>query len=89
MALQLRLVFGHRRLFRRERVFRDRTNPFDKFYEREMLERYRFGKDDLWKISDEMLGGRTRVRQYATGWDAGHCPTLDNTPDFGLWRLPT
>ena len=57
MALQLRLVFAHRRFFRREQVFRDRTNPFDKFYEREMFERYRFGKDDLWKISDEMLGG--------------------------------
>ena len=57
MALQLRLVFAHRRLFRREQVFRDRTNPFDKFYERETLEQYRFGKDDLWKISDEMLGG--------------------------------
>ena len=57
MALQLRVVFAHRRLFRRERVFRDRMNPFDRFDEREMLERYRFGKEDLWKINDEMLGG--------------------------------
>ena len=57
MALQMRLLFAHRRLFRRERVFRDRTNPFDVFDEREMLERYRFGKDDLWIINDEMLGG--------------------------------
>ena len=35
MALPLRFVFAHRRLFCRERVFRDRTNPFDIFDERE------------------------------------------------------
>ena len=57
MALPPRLVIADRRLFRRERVFRDRMNPFDRFDEREMLERYRFGKEDLWKINDEMLGG--------------------------------
>ena len=49
--------YGHRRLHRRERVFRERTNPFDMYDEREMLDRYRFGKADLWKISAEMLGG--------------------------------
>ena len=49
--------YGHRSLHRRERVFRERTNPFDMYDEREMLDRYRFGKADLWKISAEMLGG--------------------------------
>ena len=82
MALPPRLVIADRRLFRRERVSRDRMTPFDRFDEREMLERYRFGKEDLWKINDEMLGGgrrdagggdemlgggRSRIRQYLTG----------------------
>ena len=53
---KLRFVYAHWKLFRRDRVFRDQTNPFDVYDEREMLERSRLGKTDLWKISDEMLG---------------------------------
>ena len=58
MALPPRLVIADRRLFRRERVFRDRMNPFDRFDEREMLERYRFGKED-WLVEASFLTSGT------------------------------
>ena len=48
-----RLVFQidfYERLFRRERVFRDRTMPLDIYDERELVERYRFGRAHLMLI---------------------------------------
>ena len=63
MALRLRLL--HRRLFRRERLFRDRTNPFDMYSDHDMFMRYRFGKGDLWQIcevlSDELSFANARL----------------------------
>ena len=53
--MALRLVYDEflRRLFRRERVFRDQTYPLDAYNDDQLLERYRFRRDDILWLTDE------------------------------------
>ena len=54
--MALRLVHDEeflRRLFRRERVFRHQTNPLDAYNDDQLLERYRFRRDDILWLTDE------------------------------------
>ena len=96
MALRLRLL--HRRLFRRERIFRDRTNPFDMYSDHDMFMRYRFGKGDLWQIcdvlSDELsfanarLGSTSPIIQLLLTLRILACGgfLLDTGDSFGLMK---
>ena len=98
MALQLRFVYAHRRLFHRESLFRDRTDPFDIYDERGLLDRYRFGKADLWKIGDEMLGdalefnstrlcGTPAIVQLLTSHDPPYLACVDSrSTRLRRWR---
>ena len=42
-----------RRQLRRERVFRDRTNPLDSLNDQQLLEQYRFRRNDIMWLTDE------------------------------------
>lgn len=51
--MALRLVHEvQRRQVRRERVFRDRTNPLDSLNDDQLLERYRFRRNDIFWLVD-------------------------------------
>ena len=54
--MALRLVHDDeflRRLFRRERVFRDQTNPLETYNDGQLLERYRFRRDNILWLTGE------------------------------------
>lgn len=51
MAAALQILFL-RRHFRRERVFRDRTNPLDLYNDGEMIKRYRFPRATVFELID-------------------------------------
>lgn len=42
------------RAFRRERLIRDRTNPLDIYSESELIERFRFGRQALFELIEEL-----------------------------------
>ena len=52
----LRLQQDYRRAFRRERVFRDRENPFDLYCDAELLQRYRFSRNGIQYLIDNLQG---------------------------------
>ena len=47
-------MFETRRAIRRERVFRDRTNPFDSLEDTELYSRYRFRRNELLEMVHEI-----------------------------------
>ena len=53
MATLLLLRRKNKRVLRRERVFRDRTNPFDTLYDVDLISRYRFPGRVIRKLIDE------------------------------------
>ena len=64
MALLLLAEREHRRALRRERLFRDRTNPLDTLAELEIRSRYRFTREGVFCVLEELgdvLEHRTRV----------------------------
>ncbi|XP_049432777.1 putative nuclease HARBI1 [Epinephelus fuscoguttatus] len=42
------------RAFRREKVIRDRSNPLDIYNDEELIERFRFGRRDLFELTEEL-----------------------------------
>ena len=53
MAAAFQILLA-RRQFRRERVFRDRSNPLDTYNDQEMIKRYRFPRDTVLEIIDRV-----------------------------------
>ena len=45
----------HRRNLTRNRVFRDRKNPLDKYDDGELYDKFRFRRHDILTIVDELL----------------------------------
>ena len=85
-----RLVYNidfYERLFRRERVFRDRTMPFDIYDERQMIERYRFGKDHL---MDDLCGARSAIGiRCRKAWrHSAYHSAAGDPAHFSVWRVP-
>jgi hypothetical protein len=52
MAASMRLVHRMRRHFRRERVFRDRSNPLDMYNDDELFRRFRLPRRELLELID-------------------------------------
>ncbi|CAC5369692.1 HARBI1 [Mytilus coruscus] len=53
MAAALQIIFM-RRHFRRERVFRDRTNPLELYNDEDMIKRYRFPRATVLELIDRV-----------------------------------
>ena len=70
-----------RRALRRERLFRDRVNPLDKFDDVELLRKFRFRRADIMGIVDEvkletsfnMFLSTRDTDTFATGLLVGSC----------------
>ena len=54
MAALILLRYRQRRLLRRNRIFRDRTNPLDKFNDLELFWRFRFRRADILQMTNEL-----------------------------------
>ena len=52
MVAALRLVHRIRRHLRRERIFRDRLNPLDRYNDDELFRRFRFPRRELLQLID-------------------------------------
>ena len=52
MAQRLFELAELRRRMRRERVFRDRTNPLDTYNDEELFKRYRFSREGIQYVCD-------------------------------------
>ena len=52
MVAALRLVHRIRRYLRRERIFRDRLNPLDRYNDDELFRRFRFPRRELLQLID-------------------------------------
>jgi hypothetical protein len=55
----------YRRAFRRDRILRDRTNPLDKYDDVELHERFRFPREDILLLIDELRG----AVEHETDWN--------------------
>ena len=44
----------HRRMLRRNHIYRDRTNPFDIFDDQEILKKFRFHRQEILVITDSI-----------------------------------
>ena len=53
MAFVMRLQYHAQRQFRRERIFRDRSNPLDIYTDEELFSRFRFPRNELLALIDE------------------------------------
>ena len=60
------------RALRRERVLRDRTNPLDIYSEHELIERFRFGRNDIFELIEEL----SPHLQHTTDRNAALSPAL-------------
>ena len=54
MARRLVYRMLNERAFRREKLIRDRTNPLDVYTESELIERFRFGRQALFELIEEL-----------------------------------
>ena len=54
MAAVILLHYRQRRLLRRNRIFRDRTNPLDKFNDLELFWQFRFRRADILQMTNEL-----------------------------------
>ena len=54
MAALILLRYRQRRLLRRNRIFRDRTNPLDRFDDLELFRKFRFRRADILQMTDEL-----------------------------------
>ena len=54
MAALILLRYRQRRLLRRNRIFRDRTNPSDKFNDLELFGQFRFRRADILQMTNEL-----------------------------------
>ena len=54
MAVLILLCYRQRRLLRRNRIFRDRTNPLDKFIDLELFWKFRFRRADILQMIDKL-----------------------------------
>jgi len=54
MAALIQLRYRQRRLLRRNRIFRDRTNPLDKFNDLELFWQFRFRRADILQMTNEL-----------------------------------
>ena len=64
-------VYGYRRRqIRRNRIFRDRTNPFDEFDDVELYKKFRFRREDIITITAEIADDIEHVNRQ------GSLPTL-------------
>ena len=54
MAALILLRYRQRRLLRRNRIFRDRTNPLHKFNDLELFWRFRFRRADILQMTNEL-----------------------------------
>ena len=50
-----RMVILRRRAIRRERVFRDRTNPLEIYDDQQLIERYRFNRQSILRLTDVLM----------------------------------
>ena len=55
MAALILLRYRQRRLLGRNRIFRDRTNPSDKFNDLELFWKFRFQQADILQRTDELM----------------------------------
>ena len=55
MAALILLRYRQRRLLRRNRIFRDRTNPLHKFNESELYWQFRFRRTDIFQMTNDEL----------------------------------
>ena len=58
---RFRLFHAGRRALRRERVFRDRTKPFDIYDDFELIDKYRFDRQSIMMICDMLQDDLERV----------------------------
>jgi hypothetical protein len=61
-----------RRAMRRERIFRDRTNPLEIYDVLELIERFRCNETSVFVVSHELVAGYARV---CTTWARMHNTT--------------
>jgi len=72
MAGRLVHRFNNERALRRERVVRDRTNPLDIYSDSELIERFRFGRQALFDLIEEI----SPQLQHGSDRNAALSPTL-------------
>lgn len=72
MAGRLVYMFNNERALRRERVVRDRTNPLDIYSDSELIERFRFGRQALFDLIEEI----SPQLQHGSDRNAALSPTL-------------
>ena len=54
MAALILLSYRQRRLLRRNRIFRDRTNPLDKFDDSELFRKFTFRRANILQMTDKL-----------------------------------
>ena len=60
------LGFVHRRALRRERLFRDRNNPLDFYDDVELYNKFRFRRENIFTVIDELADGLRRARRLGS-----------------------
>ena len=90
--------YRQRRLLRRNRIFRDRTNPLDKFNDLELFWQFRFRRADILQITNELKEelehlnrkGALTSRFHRPENNAESLPTMNiNSSSNGLsWTAP-
>ena len=81
MAALILLRYRQRRLLRRNRIFRDRTNPLHKFNDLELFWQFRFRRADILQMTNER-GARTFESE-------GRATSRFHRPENSAESLPT
>eukprot|EP00745_Piridium_sociabile_P037868 TRINITY_DN69115_c0_g2_i3.p2 TRINITY_DN69115_c0_g2~~TRINITY_DN69115_c0_g2_i3.p2 ORF type:complete len:110 (-),score=7.55 TRINITY_DN69115_c0_g2_i3:1065-1394(-) len=56
MAALMFFQVRQRRQLRRNRIFRDRMNPFDLYDDHELFRKFRFRRQHIWELTNEVEG---------------------------------